>query len=224
MSERDGPDQLCKRFMANMAEDIYVGKATLMRMSSAEAASKVLEVTGGRKADMIFLDGDHEYASVSEDIKLWRKALVPGGLLCGHDYAAAWHGVVKAVDENVRRVRLIEGTTIWMEGTTVGTYFIDMDGTFFRFGTQEPLPGAVDAVRRLASEGHRIFFVTLRNASEGKLGSVSTRAALASLGVEYDDILWDCPSPRTVVNDDGAHAVNHVKNSPLSYEAITGRS
>jgi predicted O-methyltransferase YrrM len=35
--------------------------------------------------DLIFIDGNHSYASVFEDIKLWKSKVRPGGILCGHD-------------------------------------------------------------------------------------------------------------------------------------------
>lgn len=52
------------------------------------------------KVEMVFLDGDHRYENVVEDIEAAKKILTPGGLLCGHDYNHRdWPGVKKAVDE-----------------------------------------------------------------------------------------------------------------------------
>jgi len=46
---------------------------------------------------MVFLDADHSYAAVKEEI-IWAKALgVP--LICGHDYRNELFGVTQAVDE-----------------------------------------------------------------------------------------------------------------------------
>jgi hydroxymethylpyrimidine pyrophosphatase-like HAD family hydrolase len=102
----------------------------------------------------------------------------------------------------------------------VAAYFIDLDGTFFKWGTQEPLPEAVETIKRLEAEGHRIVWTTLRNAGEKLKGYASTIRAFRELGIKSEEIIWDCPSPRIVVNDDGAFAVNVEQNGPLTYESL----
>jgi predicted O-methyltransferase YrrM len=62
--------------------------------------------------DMVFIDGDHDYYSVCEDIKFWHKRLDAGGLICGHDYGL-FEGVAKAVDKFFPDAKVVEGTTIW---------------------------------------------------------------------------------------------------------------
>ena len=47
--------------------------------------------------DMIYIDADHEYNSVKNDISLWFPKVKPGGIICGHDYFM--DGVRIAVDE-----------------------------------------------------------------------------------------------------------------------------
>ena len=49
--------------------------------------------------DLIFIDADHTYDSVSKDILNWRPKLRRGGFLTGHDID--WPGVKKAVDEHI---------------------------------------------------------------------------------------------------------------------------
>ena len=49
-------------------------------------------------ADMVFIDGDHDRNSVVCDILAWQRVLVPGGLLCGHDFGQK-PGVSDALDE-----------------------------------------------------------------------------------------------------------------------------
>ena len=51
--------------------------------------------------DFAFIDANHQYESVKEDIELWYPKVRSGGLFCGHDYGGrrrSW-GVKKAVDE-----------------------------------------------------------------------------------------------------------------------------
>jgi hypothetical protein len=51
----------------------------------------------GERPAMVFIDADHEYEGVKEDIAWAVKTGVP--LITGHDYNAGWPGVRRAVDE-----------------------------------------------------------------------------------------------------------------------------
>lgn len=50
--------------------------------------------------DFVFIDGDHEFASVLADLDAVRSLMSPHTLLCGHDIrnAERWPGVRSAVD------------------------------------------------------------------------------------------------------------------------------
>ena len=66
---------------------------TIQATSEGAACSPVVFY----KADLIFIDGSHEYDDVKLDIELWKdRADV---ILCGDDYTNAHPGVKKAVDE-----------------------------------------------------------------------------------------------------------------------------
>jgi predicted O-methyltransferase YrrM len=86
------PDWLYESFIKNMGERNNV---VPVRMPSLEA-SKAL---GDILFDMIFIDASHDYENVKQDIEIWRPHLKSGGLLCGHDFAPGWPGVIKAVSE-----------------------------------------------------------------------------------------------------------------------------
>jgi len=65
------------------------------RESSVNAAKMVANYS----LDFVFIDAQHDYKSVRDDILAWRPKVKPGGLLCGHDYQPNFPGVVRAVDE-----------------------------------------------------------------------------------------------------------------------------
>lgn len=44
--------------------------------------------------DFIYIDGNHQYSSVLEDIKLWYPKVKPGGIFAGHDYG--WETIRRA--------------------------------------------------------------------------------------------------------------------------------
>ena len=49
--------------------------------------------------DFVFIDADHVYDRVKEDILAWLPKVKPGGIIAGHDYNAAHPGVLQAVPE-----------------------------------------------------------------------------------------------------------------------------
>lgn len=56
--------------------------------------------------DFVYIDGDHSYESVTQDIKTWMKKLKPGGIIAGDDYIRSdrdkrFYDVIRSVDEYV---------------------------------------------------------------------------------------------------------------------------
>lgn len=86
---------------------IESGKVIIKKMDHAKA----IKDEPKKKYDMVFIDGDHSYEAVIRDIKGWRKRLLKGGLLAGHDYD--FPAVRKAVDELVPDAIIVQGTNIW---------------------------------------------------------------------------------------------------------------
>jgi predicted O-methyltransferase YrrM len=68
--------------------------------------------------DLAFIDGDHEYESVRDDVAAWLPKVRKGGWIGGHDYwkAGGFRGVDRAVDEafGAKRVELDEDSTWWV--------------------------------------------------------------------------------------------------------------
>ena len=64
--------------------------------------------------DFVFIDGDHNYETVKQDIILWPPKLKGGGILCGDDYGKEHiPGVKRAVDELLPQRKLTKSGTIW---------------------------------------------------------------------------------------------------------------
>ena len=62
--------------------------------------------------DLIFIDGDHRYENVKNDLLTAFQSLQIGGIIAGHDYSHSdWPGVKRAVDEFFPNVNLEE--SIW---------------------------------------------------------------------------------------------------------------
>jgi len=61
--------------------------------------------------DFIYIDANHTFKFIAEDLKNWWPKLKPGGLISGHDYQKHTHnkqvfGVVEAVDRFVKEHQL----------------------------------------------------------------------------------------------------------------------
>lgn len=66
----------------------------VIRQDSSAAAAQFED----KSLDYVFLDADHTYEKVLQDIDAWRSKVRPGGMLAGHDYGEPC-GVKQAVDE-----------------------------------------------------------------------------------------------------------------------------
>lgn len=87
-------DTLYQEFLENMkpVEKYY----RPIRMTSV-AAAKLYE---DHSLDFVFIDAQHDYESVKEDILAWKNKVKKGGILAGHDYNPEGdYGVGKAVRE-----------------------------------------------------------------------------------------------------------------------------
>ena len=82
-------------FIANLKDCIELGQLIIMR-----CYSKDLPDLGKGYSNFTFLDGDHRYQQVIDDIELARKITKKNGIIAGHDYTHSdWPGVKQAVDE-----------------------------------------------------------------------------------------------------------------------------
>jgi len=84
-----------------MAKELLAGfKATFIKKYSMEAVKDI----PNESLDFVYIDGNHRYGFVKEDLWEWGKKVRVGGILSGHDYyefRSGNKGVVMAVNEYV---------------------------------------------------------------------------------------------------------------------------
>lgn len=101
---------------------------SLAREATAEFANYTLVLAFGSEAaqwvedgslDFVFIDGNHQYPDVKQDIADWYPKVRKGGILSGHDYynfASGRGGVVQAVDEFAKEHGYEVNSTGWTKG------------------------------------------------------------------------------------------------------------
>jgi hypothetical protein len=72
----------------------YAPRSQMVRLFSVEASA----LFENESLDFVFIDGDHSYEAVRDDINAWYSKVRIGGIVSGDDYTT-WPGVKKAVDE-----------------------------------------------------------------------------------------------------------------------------
>lgn len=76
--------------------DVLGSKVFAFEQNSQDGIPSALHV---RAFDMLWVDGNHTYEAVSSDLRTFGPLVIPGGLICGHDYNV-WHpDVMRAVDD-----------------------------------------------------------------------------------------------------------------------------
>jgi predicted O-methyltransferase YrrM len=88
-TSQNSMDRLYVSVSKNLTEN-YPKRAEILRVKS-------LDVNLSQQYSLIFLDGDHRYEIVAQELKKFFPLVHKGGILAGDDYT--WPGVKKAVDE-----------------------------------------------------------------------------------------------------------------------------
>ncbi len=91
-----------------IAQDDVESRFALLRLHSAVAARMFADGF----FDFIYIDAEHTYGMVSQDIRLWWPKVRPGGILAVHDYTAA--GETSEVCRAVDRFVMQEGLTLYL--------------------------------------------------------------------------------------------------------------
>lgn len=106
----------------------------------------------------------------------------------------------------------------------MATFILDLDGTIVTHGTNNLLPGADRLLKDISAGGHQIIFTT-RRGDDYKFNHIYSRGStiklIDSLVKEYSltvlSTVFNCDSPRIVVNDDGCKSINHPRNQDIEY-------
>lgn len=76
----------------------FAGVVHFLRGKTHSMASEVPDLSLG----LLYLDADHSYEGVMQDLEYWYGKVVPGGIIAGHDYLSPQYGVKRAVNDFCR--------------------------------------------------------------------------------------------------------------------------
>ena len=99
--------------MPKSVEELVAGREEAMERTSLYSDRRIVHklisedaapLFEDKSLDFVFIDAEHTYECVKQDIYLWYPKVKSGGILCGHDYDgrgdhSGRFGVKKAVDE-----------------------------------------------------------------------------------------------------------------------------
>jgi hypothetical protein len=95
-------DEHFNRCLAETQQNLqrHAGRFRIHRLKSIEAAQYFFD----HSLDFVYLDANHSFAAVSEDLRTWFPKLKSGGIFAGHDYLdgrlpEGLFGVASAVNE-----------------------------------------------------------------------------------------------------------------------------
>lgn len=100
----------------------------------------------------------------------------------------------------------------------MSAYIFDIDGVVFYKGTNKPNKGAIESIKYLISQGNTVIFITKRNQinyDNPKLNLKQTKDTFKEIGLGQIKIIDNIPSPRYLINDEGAHAINLQTNAQM---------
>lgn len=78
----EGQEFFDKRYQETVDRLSQFANAHIIRSSSME----VVDIVGDKTLDFVYIDGNHDFLNVTQDIHYWFKKVKPGGILAGHDY------------------------------------------------------------------------------------------------------------------------------------------
>jgi len=87
--------------------------------------------------DFVFIDGNHTFEYVVNDIAEWSKKVKPGGIVSGHDY---WRSIESKKSlyingltdlERLKLVQVKDAVDGWMKANQISSWFLTIGSTWF---------------------------------------------------------------------------------------------
>ena len=109
VASKGGSDGVYSEFVGNVMRANVGDMIAPVRMKSLDAAA----IIRNRQLCAAFIDADHSYEAVRDDIRVWSEKVVRGGILCGHDWG--FDSVKTAVKEfaAAKRIPIEESGSVW---------------------------------------------------------------------------------------------------------------
>lgn len=94
----------------------YVGRYTQVRLHSTVAASQI----ENESLDFVFIDGNHKYQYVKQDINAWFPKVRQGGIIAGHDYLNTdWNAIPETAPNGIDKYIYAS------DGTKLGSFGVN---------------------------------------------------------------------------------------------------
>lgn len=84
-----------KVLYTRLSHKILSNNIKIINSSSVEFANSI----DNESIDMVYIDGNHSYESVLQDLTVWFPKIKNNGFITGHDYGPAHLGVVDAINK-----------------------------------------------------------------------------------------------------------------------------
>ncbi len=114
--DEHGAPRLYHQFLRNVASTPFAGRIYPIQQTSLNAA-RILHYHGlSGFADLIYIDGSHEYEDCYSDLCVYAPMVANGGRIFGDDFRAfpgVFTAVLRYAHENNRRVKEVDGN-FWM--------------------------------------------------------------------------------------------------------------
>ena len=83
-----------RRYLTNLKQTLSSYNVTFIEKLSLDAVRDIPE----NSLDFVYIDANHRFDYIMQDLIEWSRRVKPGGIISGHDYCSATPGVITAVD------------------------------------------------------------------------------------------------------------------------------